>query len=334
MGSLVRAANLQGYDELVRELGADPCVFLSRYHISIDTLNDDKGFIPLRSLLLLIEFTSKELGCSDFGMRLAQWQGLNMLGPIAVIARHADTLLQAFEAIAKYLYLHSPGLRLGLVDRDSEGAYRFQFDILDKNQGHLRQPYELSLANGARIIRLLGGEGAHAIRVSFKHKQLAPIECYRETYDCTVKFEQNWNGFILSSSLAHRKIDTADPDTLLLVTEFLESQFAPGTASTAVRVAELISKLMPTGQCNEITVATQLAMHPRTLQRRLSEESTSFKVLVDEERQALAVRYLSHSGLPLSQVSGLLGYSEQSAFNRACQRWFGMTPKQVRTSNR
>lgn len=28
----------------------------------------------------------------------------------------------------------------------------------------------------------------------------------------------------------------------------------------------------------------------------------------------------------MPQIAGMLGYSEQSVFNRACRRWFAMTP--------
>lgn len=333
MESLVRATNLRGFHQLVQELGGDPFEFLSRYHIPLDVLKDDKAFLPHRTLLLLIETTSRSLDCPDFGMRLSNWQGLDILGPIAVVARHENTVLNAFKAIAKYLYVHSPGLKLALVEGNEKGGYQFKFEIVDTNQVELRQPYELSLANGARIIRLLGGQGAHPLRVSFMHKQLAITQTYRDTFGCAVLFEQDWNGFKLSSALAHRKINTADSDTRLLVTDYLESQFAPGTTTLSVRVSELIRKLLPTGQCNANTIAEQLAMHPRTLQRRLADEDTRYDKLLDVERRKLAEHYLLQSGMQLSQISGVLGYSEQSAFNRSCKRWFSMTPRKFRLNN-
>ena len=70
-------------------------------------------------------------------------------------------------------------------------------------------------------------------------------------------------------------------------------------------------------------------MHTRTLQRRLSEQNLVFEELVDEHRKELASRYLAESNLRLTQVAGLLGYADQSALNRSCRRWFGMTPKQL-----
>jgi AraC-like DNA-binding protein len=50
--------------------------------------------------------------------------------------------------------------------------------------------------------------------------------------------------------------------------------------------------------------------------------------VIDRERRAQAARYLAVPGLHLNQIAGLLGYTEQSAFNRSCRRWFGKTPRQ------
>ena len=68
------------------------------------------------------------------------------------------------------------------------------------------------------------------------------------------------------------------------------------------------------------------SMHPRTLQRRLREEGTTFEDIKDEARRALAERYLAHPDVPLAQVTAALDYSEQSALTRSCQRWFHTTP--------
>jgi AraC-like DNA-binding protein len=67
-------------------------------------------------------------------------------------------------------------------------------------------------------------------------------------------------------------------------------------------------------------------MHPRTLHRRLREEDTTFEETKDKVRRDLARHYLSHPDLPLTQVSALLDYTEQSALGPSCRRWFAATP--------
>lgn len=330
MSNLLRSTNLWGYNDLVTELGGDPAKLLTRFHIPTDAADNEDDFLPYRSMVLLLEASAAQLDCPDFGLRLAQWQGLDILGPIAVIARNAETVLGAFEAIARFLHLHSPALHMTLQPRTREPLAQFNFEISEPNLPQHRQAYELSLANGAQILRLLGGGSANPKRVYFPHARTGPKQAYRKAFGCPVVFEQNWCGFQLSTSVASQNIDSADPQTKRLAMHYLESQFAAGDVSLPGRVSEMIRRLLPTGLCSAETIAEHLALHPRTLQRRLATYGIRYDELLDRERREQAARYLCESGFHLSQITGLLGYAEQSTFNRSCRRWFETTPKKYR----
>jgi AraC-like DNA-binding protein len=77
-------------------------------------------------------------------------------------------------------------------------------------------------------------------------------------------------------------------------------------------------------------VAAALALSTRTLQRKLAEAGTNFQAVHDAARQALAEELLRDSQLNLTDVAFMLGYREQSSFNRACRDWFGNTPARTR----
>ena len=74
-----------------------------------------------------------------------------------------------------------------------------------------------------------------------------------------------------------------------------------------------------------------LAMHPRSLQRKLDEEGTSFEQIRDKLRQQLLLQYLADSKASMSQIASVQGFSEQSALSRACKNWFGVTPRQLKS---
>jgi len=329
MGHFIRATNLWGYDELVSELGGDPVPFLSRFHVPAAAQRADDSFLPYRDTVLLLEATAVELGCPDLGLRLARWQGLRMLGPIAVIARNTGTVGAALQAIARYMYIHCPSLQLEISQASTE-SIRADYQITELSLPQKRQAYELSMANAVQILRLLAGEEVAPTQMSFLHAQLGTNAAYSKAFGCEVRFEQTWCGFQIPVQLASKRINSADPQTLHLATTYLESEYAPSGASLEARVSELIRRLLPTGQCNAQKVAEQLAMHPRTLQRRLAEHGVRYEQLMDNERRDQARRHLIETGLHLSQITGLLGYAEQSAFHRSFRRWFGTTPKRYR----
>lgn len=100
MGTLLRSTALWGYRELVRELGGDPEEFLARFGIPRGIERQDDAFISYAAFVHLLETSADELDCPDFALRLSQWQGLDILGPVAVIARNAHTVLDGWQAIA------------------------------------------------------------------------------------------------------------------------------------------------------------------------------------------------------------------------------------------
>lgn len=78
------------------------------------------------------------------------------------------------------------------------------------------------------------------------------------------------------------------------------------------------------------TVARSLAVHPRTLQRQLAAEDTSFAVILDEVRREAALHYLTTTEVSVTQVAYLLGLSAPSVLTRCCRRWFDRTPSEIR----
>ena len=330
MGTLLRATTLWGYGELVKELGGDPEVFRKRFRIPPGIENQEDAFISFDAYVRLLEASAEDLGCPDFGLRLSRWQGLEILGPIAVIARNAQTVVGGMEMIGRYLYVHSPALTLTLAPAPAPTDLRFTFEVTEPGLTSVIQGLEISMAIVARILRLLGGQEARPSAISFPHEQQGPDAAYRETLGCPVRFGQTWCGFEISCRLADRRIQSADPETRRIAAKYLESNYLPPTASLSERVAELTRRLLPTGQCSVDAIANQMAMHPRSLQRRLTAEGVQCQDLIDRERRALAARYLAEPGLHLSQIAGLLGYAEQSTLNRSCRRWFAKTPRQYR----
>jgi AraC-like DNA-binding protein len=98
----------------------------------------------------------------------------------------------------------------------------------------------------------------------------------------------------------------------------------------APRVRAAIQQTLGTAPTNITTVAALLSLHPRTFQRRLAAEETSFATLLDDVRRHAARRYLTGTDLPLTQVAGLLNFSEQAALTHSCRRWWSATPTAVR----
>lgn len=104
------------------------------------------------------------------------------------------------------------------------------------------------------------------------------------------------------------------------------AQVVDGEPEVLRRVRGAIQYTLATGKPTSARVAKQLAMSPRTLQRRLKAHDRSFAGILEHTRRGLAERYLADPSLNLAEVAYLCGYSEQSSFFRAFRQWTGQTP--------
>jgi AraC-like DNA-binding protein len=113
----------------------------------------------------------------------------------------------------------------------------------------------------------------------------------------------------------------------------LVRQARQASDSDAERVRRIIRTQLVGGRPNARRAAALMGVHRRTLARRLSAESLSFKQLTQDLRFEMAREMLSKSNAPMARIAELLGYSDQTVFSRAFSSRFGYPPSRLRLSN-
>lgn len=94
-----------------------------------------------------------------------------------------------------------------------------------------------------------------------------------------------------------------------------------------------IADRLASGGATQENVAKALGMSSRTLARKLATSGTTFFQVVDGYRKVTAESLISDTGLQLTQVAFLLGYSDLSSFSTAFRRWTGRRPSDLRRSS-
>lgn len=100
--------------------------------------------------------------------------------------------------------------------------------------------------------------------------------------------------------------------------------------SVSARVRAALTELLPTGMCGIDEVAAELGLSRRTLQRKLSEEHTTFQKQLNSTREMLARHYILNTELSTGDIAFLLGYAELNSFLRAFAIWTGKTVTEFR----
>ena len=289
-------------------------------------MGDYNRFIRYSALASVVGSASRELRQPDFALRLSSLQTLDMMGPIAVMARHSGTVESALLNVVKYLHTYSPAIRAEL--HPHAGSSLFEFTVTLRRVPYRAQMVDLSLGVILGMFRHLCGPDFSPIEVRFQHSRLAPERAYTNHFGSAVQFEAERNVLVFPTGWLARQIDGGDDQVYALAAQFLGNQHRH--LDIDQHVYELMRKLLPLGQANLVDVSQALMLHPRTLQRRLAELGTTFEGLLDEMRQSLATELLGNNELPIASIATQLGYSEQSTFTRGCRRWFGASPLAVR----
>lgn len=327
---LVRADALRNYPRIVAELGGNADALLRQFRIPKQAIEAGDEYISFRAMIRLLEHSAEVLACRDFGMRIGQQQDFDMFGPVALAAQNCGTFGEAIDCVSRYFYTHNPSTQITLEARRGKRV-RLCVRLLLPNPPPHRQIQERNAVLGLNGLQLLSAGNCKPLRIYLPHAAIAPRSSYRQALSGhSLRFERDCVAIYFKASELQLPIRGCNAQLRKVATVFLESQRKPQQSGLRARVRETIKPLLPSGRCNQVNLADALYLHPRTLQRRLTDEGTSFEALKEEVRREVAEYYLKDSAMPLSQVASLLGYSEQSALTRSCRRWFGRAPLALR----
>ncbi|MDH4110007.1 MAG: AraC family transcriptional regulator [Gammaproteobacteria bacterium] len=324
MEASVRARTMQGFSDLVARLGADPKKVLERAGLHAAVVNRPDEWISFRSVVVAYELAAAATGCRNFGLRLSDHRDLSFLGPIVLIFKYSRDLEHGLSSSMNYMRAHSTGYTPVLEVGRTTASWQIQME--DRLRGHANQWMEESLLTAMKVPRLFLGESYLPKAVYCRH---APVEGtdYERSFGAVIKFRAPFDGIILNREDLRSPNPIDDQQVHGFLLEYLDSRVLRADEDLSAAVRSLLANLIPTGKFSVDVLADQLGMHRRTLQRRLKVSGLTYAGLLDEARARMARNHLASRNLPLGNLAYMLGYADQSAFNHAFRRWFGMTPR-------
>lgn len=160
---------------------------------------------------------------------------------------------------------------------------------------------------------------------------MADSAAYRQAYGCPVRFMAGIAAVRRAETDLGAAIPANDPQVRDLALGYLERLAAPPRMLLSDRVRDLLRGLLGAAPVGQGRMAGALSMHPRTLQRRLGAEGTTFEQLLDGVRNEKIQELIAlPEGPDPTQIAHVLGYSEPSVLRGSCKRWFGATPSAPR----
>lgn len=310
--------------DLVEALGLDPQgpIDPARMVSSADYYNffaalasrDPDGLVlPLR--------TGAAMHCDQYGAFGLAWKSApNLRGSFARSERYGHVLGSA-ETYS--------------MEKTTDGLFFSLEKVGDGRMGMLLSN-EASISAVDTISREVSNGDFAALAVHFKHAPRGDVAVYEEHFGCPVHFDSGRDALLVSEESIDAPNRLGDETIAGFFDRHLEQQLTSRKPdlSLELRVRRAITSTLSEGVPTVSSIASELAMSARTLQRRLSEESHSFQGIVDISRKELAKRLLAETDYSLLEVAFLTGFAEQSGFTRAFKRWAGETPRSYRLSAR
>lgn len=316
--------------------GVEPGELLAAVGLDADALADVDGRIPLVAELALWDEAAKRTGDPDFGLHAAEAYRPGPFDVFDYVCRSAPDVRGAILQLVRYNRLLHDIAELSLAEEADEAkvVHRFFGDPGGPN----RQAAEVTLATIVVALRLLTGrQDLAARRVAFFHPAPGDVSEHRRIFGTDrIEFGARKAELVLDRAHLDLPLLQAEAGLHEILRRHAEALLSalPPLRSFGGKVRELLASKLSEGVPTLEDAAASLRMSPRSLQRRLTSEGTSFEGALQEVRRGLAFRYLEDPSMSLGEVAFLLGYSEPSAFHRAFTRWAGTTPGKWRSLQR
>ena len=181
-----------------------------------------------------------------------------------------------------------------------------------------------------RLCRLLTGLSLSPTGVKLAHRRTELPTEIKKVFGCKAAFGSDADEVVyprLADTMANVDADPYLNSLLVRYCEEAVSNRRVHSGGWRLKVENAIVPLLPHGQAKMEEIAKGLGVSRRTLTRLLASEGCTFNGILDALRLDLAKSYLREQNLQTSEVAWLLGFAEVSAFNHACRRWTGKTPK-------
>jgi AraC-like DNA-binding protein len=325
----ISATTLRLFLEAVERTGIDLEELLSACDLEPSSLEDSEQRIPLQAYEFVFLQAARLSKDDAIGLHAGEQVHPRAVNLFGYLMLSSGTLFDGLRRVVRYqsLLTDIPWIKL----EESSTLIRLILDnkSLSPSMREIHAEYMLAMLRA--VLSWVSEAEIRPIEVSYTHGPHADIAEYERVMHCAARFHRDANEMIFEPqtlalpSLHH---DRVMEQLHVEMAEWLLAAKQDRSVSGDVR--RVLSARLEEGMIELESVARYLGMSMRSLQRRLAEEDTSFRVELDGLRRDLARKHLEHLGTPLAEVAYLTGFSEVSAFTRAAQRWFGRPPGRMR----
>jgi AraC-like DNA-binding protein len=325
------SATIAGYARVVAQAlerrGIDSRRVFAEAGIGDALKNDPLMRLPVATIARMYRAAVEATGDPYIGLQVANLVGPATLHALGFGLLASSTLTDFCIRVQRYFGVVSQAARVEIAAQGDTICFRSV-----PGAGVCAETQDMWLGLMYRMMRQLYVDELPLTGAELPHPMPAGGDApYVEFFGAPVRFDCRAATLILPRRVMDVPLQGACPELAQLNDNLAATYLAKlNRADVVANVRARIVELLPGGDCSKARVASALHMSPTTLQQRLLERGTSFHELSNDIRRELACSYLRRSGVSVTEITFLLGFTDVSNFTRAFKRWTGTSPTQFR----
>ena len=320
----------------MRELGIDEARVLQLAGLSPVLYRSARPRFSTRQFFALWQAIGEVSDDPTLGLRMGEHTKVEHAEVILLVALYSANFRAAMEKIARYKRLVCPEeITVEYTAVEAIAHYRW---TAAENHAPATLTDAMFASALSLVRRATGDVTAVPRRVEFIRQRPVPelVEMYSRYFGCAVHFGMERDLIVWDLATMDEPFLTSNEDLVDLLLPGLEAALRDyaRAASLTEQVGAILGRGMRGERPSVDAVAKQLHLSPRTLQRRLADEGTSYQEQLDLVRQQTARHLLTSTDLEPGEIAFFLGFEEINSFTRAFHHWEGTTPNRWRETAR
>lgn len=268
------------------------------------------------------------------GLHLGEETGPMILGLVGHLMQSSATLRDAFAQVVAYNTVVTNMFHYHMVEEKERTLLYYEplAHWRSVSPDGARQATEQAMAGTLSVFEMLSGKRINPEQATFSFQRGGLLAEYERVFRCPLRFKEDHNMLSFSRTQMATPVTSYDQSLFSVFDELLLKK------SRQVREAKTITQQISDlvfiefkGHVPPIEIlASRLNMTVRSLQRRIEDEKTSYRILTSQLRMEIAQQMLKERRAKVNDVARHLGYSDASSFRRAYKAWTSTTPSKSR----
>lgn len=307
-------------------LGADPRPVLAAAGVEPELLRNPENAISFSVLGHLLDEAVIATGCPHVGLLVGQRGGLQSLGIVGRLMATAPTVKDAILDLCVNQIRYTEGAVTYLAIQSGVGVWGYA--VQAPPMRGIAAILDGAIGVGVSIVAQLAGRRPEEVR--FSHAVPSGAAPYRTTLGLAAVLDAEQTCLVLSPEVLAAPVHSADPVLRRILQRQVAEYWARAQPSMAEQARRALAAHVTAGEASLDVVAAMLNLGPRTLNRRLQVDGTSFRAVLDLARHDVACQLLGGTRMPVTDVGVTLGYASPPGFVRAFRRTAGHAPSEWR----